>query len=38
LDGYTEPIVEVLTLICYRPSAAACVADGVAIEHRQAPG
>jgi hypothetical protein len=38
MDGYTEAIVEALTIICYRSSAAACQADGVAVEHRQAPG
>jgi hypothetical protein len=29
--------VEVLTLVCYRFSAAAAQADGVASERRQAP-
>jgi hypothetical protein len=27
----------VLTLVCYRSGAAACEADGVAIERRQPP-
>jgi hypothetical protein len=37
MDGYTGCIVEVLTLVCYRFSAAARGADGVAAERSQAP-
>ena len=37
LDGYTGRVMEVLTLVCYRFSAAAGEADGVTAERRQAP-
>jgi hypothetical protein len=36
MGGYTGPIVEVLTLVCYRFSAVAREADGVTVERRQA--
>ncbi len=35
--GYTERVMEVLTLVCYRLHAAASEAGGVTMGHRQAP-